>query len=208
MSNSTNLKIRNHYTDIYGKERKNRVRFTPQQTQAILASQYSGIQLIIGPPGTGKTDTLVQIVNLLYHNFPDQRILLITRSNQALNDIFTKISHLNIDEKHLLRLGMGQKDLRLGKQFGKSGRIDYMLSRRIFVLQEALKIQDSLGAKYVTDFTCETAEKFYEILVLPYWEMFREKLSQFKGNELEAYVKQSFSFSRYIAELIGAPLEE
>jgi intron-binding protein aquarius len=47
--------------------------------------------MVVGPPGTGKTDTAVQILNALYHNCPSQRTLIITHSNQALNDLFEKI---------------------------------------------------------------------------------------------------------------------
>ena len=47
--------------------------------------------MVVGPPGTGKTDTAVQIMHVLYHNCPGQRTLLITHSNQALNDLFEKI---------------------------------------------------------------------------------------------------------------------
>jgi intron-binding protein aquarius len=47
--------------------------------------------LIVGPPGTGKTDVAVQIISNIYHNFPQQRTLLIARSNQALNQLFEKI---------------------------------------------------------------------------------------------------------------------
>ena len=39
--------------------------------------------MVVGPPGTGKTDTAVQIMNVLYHNCPGQRTLLITHSNQV-----------------------------------------------------------------------------------------------------------------------------
>ena len=47
--------------------------------------------MVVGPPGTGKTDTAVQIMHVLYHNCPGQRTLLIAHSNQALNDLFEKI---------------------------------------------------------------------------------------------------------------------
>ena len=63
--------------------------------------------MVVGPPGTGKTDTAVQILNVLYHNCPGQRTLLITHSNQALNDLFEKIMQRDVPARYLLRLGMG-----------------------------------------------------------------------------------------------------
>lgn len=53
--------------------------------------------MVVGPPGTGKTDTAVQILNVLYHNCPSQRTLIITHSNQALNDLFEKIMQVWMD---------------------------------------------------------------------------------------------------------------
>ena len=39
--------------------------------------------MVVGPPGTGKTDVAVQIISNIYHNFPDQRTLIVTHSNQV-----------------------------------------------------------------------------------------------------------------------------
>ena len=50
-----------------------------------------GLTMVVGPPGTGKTDVAVQIVNNIYHNCPTGRTLLVTHSNHALNDLFEKI---------------------------------------------------------------------------------------------------------------------
>lgn len=57
--------------------------------------------MVVGPPGTGKTDTAVQILNVLYHNCPSQRTLIITHSNQALNDLFEKI--MEVRSNHQLK---------------------------------------------------------------------------------------------------------
>lgn len=62
--------------------------------EAIRAGTNEGLSLVLGPPGTGKTDVAVQIVSNLYHNYPDQKILLVTHSNQALNNLFEKIVNL------------------------------------------------------------------------------------------------------------------
>lgn len=61
------------------------------QTEAIKSGVQPGLTMVVGPPGTGKTDTAVQIMHVLYHNCPGQRTLLIAHSNQALNDLFEKI---------------------------------------------------------------------------------------------------------------------
>lgn len=74
---------------------------------------------MVGPPGTGKTDVAVQIISNLYHNFPQQRTLIVTHSNQALNQLFEKIMALDIDERHLLRLGHGEEALETDKDFSR-----------------------------------------------------------------------------------------
>ena len=75
------------------------------QIEAIRSGLNPGLTLVVGPPGTGKTDVAVQIISNLYHNYPNQRILMVAHSNQALNDLFEKIMERDIAEHHLLRLG-------------------------------------------------------------------------------------------------------
>ena len=41
---------------------KNKVRFTPRQVESIGSGVQLGLTLVVGPPGTGKTDVTVQIV--------------------------------------------------------------------------------------------------------------------------------------------------
>ncbi len=64
--------------------------------EAIKAGTNPGLTMVVGPPGTGKTDIAVQIIANLYHNFTDQHTLLVTHSNQALNQLFEKIMALGI----------------------------------------------------------------------------------------------------------------
>ena len=51
--------------------------------EAIRSGVNPGLTLVVGPPGTGKTDVAVQIISNLYHNFPEQRTLLVTHSNHV-----------------------------------------------------------------------------------------------------------------------------
>jgi superfamily II DNA or RNA helicase len=65
--------------------------YTPAQVEALRSGMNQGLTMIVGPPGTGKTDVAVQIICNLYHNYPTQKILLVAHSNTALNDLFEKI---------------------------------------------------------------------------------------------------------------------
>ena len=146
-----------------------------------------GLTLIVGPPGTGKTDVAVQIIANLYHNQPTQRTLIITHSNQALNQIFDKIVQLDIDERHCVRLGHGEEQLETLKDFSKYGRVNYFLAKRIELLAEVNRLaaryaRDTFGFSFsslrslniVGDFgyTCETASYFYSFHLVPRWEAF------------------------------------
>lgn len=146
--------------------------FTPTQVEAIKSGMQPGLTLVVGPPGTGKTDVAVQIISNIYHNFPNQRTLIVTHSNQALNQLFDKIVALDIDERHLLRLGHGEEALETEKDFSRYGRVNYVLAKRLDLLMEVEKLQKSLKVEGDVAYTCETAGHFYLYQVLSRWEHF------------------------------------
>ncbi|CEM26013.1 unnamed protein product [Vitrella brassicaformis CCMP3155] len=158
--------------------RVNGVRFTPAQVEAIRSGVNPGLTMVVGPPGTGKTDTAVQIVNLLYHNFPNERTLLVAHSNQALNDLFEKIVALDIDERYLLRLGRGERLLEMDKDFSKWGRVNHMLLRRIECLDKVGRLATSLGLSSDVAYSCETAAHFYLYHIVSRIEEYRLNLTK------------------------------
>jgi len=156
----------------------NSVRFTPTQVEAIRSGTNPGLTMVVGPPGTGKTDVAVQIISNLYHNFPEQRTLIVTHSNQALNQLFEKIMALDVDERHLLRLGHGEEALETEKDFSRYGRVNYVLAKRIELLDEVSRLQKSLGVVGDVAYTCETARYFFLYQILSRWEEYIGKLEQ------------------------------
>lgn len=58
---------------------------------------------------------------MLYHNYPQQRTLVVAHSNQALNDVFSKTIQRDVPARYLLRLGMGQEDLDTDVDFSRTG---------------------------------------------------------------------------------------
>lgn len=149
--------------------------------------------MIIGPPGTGKTDVAVQIITNVYKQSPKSQILLITRSNQALNHIFQKISESNIDPLHLLRLGHGHEDMLSLESWGKTGRINSFLEKRTQLLNEATKLAVSLDYPVDHTTTCESSEYFYSNYILPLWNQYKTAFLNIPDKDVTE-IRQNFPF--------------
>lgn len=150
----------------------NTVRFTPAQVEAIVSGTQPGLSVIVGPPGTGKTDVATQIINNIYHNFPNERTLLIAHSNQALNKLFQKIVSLDIDERHLLRLGHGEEELETESNYSKYGRVESFFDNRNHYLSEISRLAASIEAQGAHGNSCETAGYFNIVYIQPAWAKF------------------------------------
>ncbi|XP_073783162.1 RNA helicase aquarius isoform X2 [Danio rerio] len=184
----------------YNQPKRNTIQFTPTQIEAIRAGMQPGLTMVVGPPGTGKTDVAVQIISNLYHNFPEQRTLIVTHSNQALNQLFEKIMALDIDERHLLRLGHGEEELETEKDFSRYGRVNYVLSRRLELLQEVARLQESLDVPGDVSYTCETAGHFYLYQIMSRWEEYMSKVKPKPGREVPTEdVATHFPFHKYFS---------
>ena len=177
--------------------KKNAVPFTPVQTEAIRSGLNHGLTMVVGPPGTGKTDVAVQIVSNLYHSFPEQRTLIVTHANQALNDIFSKIMVRDIDERYLLRLGHGEKNLDTDKKFDVRGRVDFMLGQRLKQLAAVEHLGKSLGLADDVGYTCETAAHFNLFHIKSRWTAYVGELEE----QPDKAVAELFPFSAFFADV-------
>ncbi|KAK2594216.1 hypothetical protein QQS21_008058 [Conoideocrella luteorostrata] len=176
----------------------NSVRFTPAQVEAIMSGSQPGLTVIVGPPGTGKTDVATQIINNIYHNFPHEKTLLIAHSNQALNQLFAKIVALDIDERHLLRLGHGEEDLATDGSFGKHGRVESFIDNRQLLLLEVGKLASGLGAPGAHNNSAETAGYFNKVYVEPAWNRFQHVAAS--AETTAADLVKAFPFHYYFAD--------
>ena len=173
------------------------VRFTPKQIEAIISGTQPGLTVIVGPPGTGKTDVATQTINLLYHNFPSERILLVAHSNQALNQLFQKIIALDIDPRHLLRLGHGEEELETEASYSKYGRVESFLENRQAYLAEVNRLAASIGAEGAHGASCETADYFNQVFIKPAWQRFWDTIDA-EDATTEA-VLAAFPFHKYFS---------
>ena len=178
--------------------KKNAIKFTPTQVEAVRSGMQPGLTVVVGPPGTGKTDVAVQIISNLYHNFPQQRTLIVTHSNQALNQLFEKIMQLDINERHLLRLGHGEEELDTEKDFSRYGRVNFVLAKRLELLEEVGKLQNTLGVPGDVSYTCETAGHFFLYQILSRWEKYESQV--LKAKTVEA-IQDHFPFHHFFHDV-------
>merc|ERR1740117_484455 len=167
---------------------------------SVRAATNPGLTVIVGPPGTGKTDTAVQIVSNIYHTFRQQRTLIITHSNQALNDVFEKLMERDIDERYLLRLGHGEELLETEKDFSRQGRVNYMLKRRLELLVRVETLGKTLEVTADVGYTCETAQYFYLSTILARWELFEAEATRQGSADGRATVNRIFPFAEFFAD--------
>ncbi|XP_045453071.1 RNA helicase aquarius [Melitaea cinxia] len=178
---------------LYNEPKKNNIMFTPTQVEAIRSGMQPGLTLVVGPPGTGKTDVAVQIISNLYHNFPWERTLVVTHSNQALNQLFEKVAELDVDERHLLRLGHGEEALQTDKDFSRYGRVNYVLAKRMELLEQVGRLQNTLNVTADASATCELAHHFYVYHVKPRWQYFIHQCNK-KEHQTPDLVQKNFPF--------------
>ncbi|KDP40504.1 hypothetical protein JCGZ_24503 [Jatropha curcas] len=177
--------------------KQNSVRFTSTQVGAIISGIQPGLSMVVGPPGTGKTDTAVQILNVLYHNCPSQRTLIITHSNQALNDLFEKIMQRDVPARYLLRLGQGEQELATDLDFSRQGRVNAMLVRRLELLGEVERLARSLQLPEDVGYTCETAGYFWLLHVYSRWELFLAACAD--NEDKPTFVQDRFPFKEFFS---------
>lgn len=177
--------------------KSNKVRFTSAQVEAIASGTQPGLTVIVGPPGTGKTDVATQIISNIYHNFPSERTLLIAHSNQALNQLFQKIIALDIDERHLLRLGHGEEELDTDSNYSKYGRVESFLDNRNNYLSEVMRLAASINAQGAHGNSCETAGYFNTVYIQPAWAKFWDRVNSEQASTED--IVASFPFHTYFS---------
>jgi len=104
---------------------------------------------------------------------------------------------LDIDERHLLRLGHGQEMLETDKNFSEKGRVNYMLGVRLELLKQVEKLTQSLGMPQNAAYSCESAHHFYKQNIHGIWEQFLQVLSE--GKNTKKAVSDNFPFATYFA---------
>ena len=89
-------------------------------------------------------------------------------------------------QRHLLRLGHGEEMLDTEKDFSRYGRVNYVLGKRLELLDEVDKLQRSFQDNLfeTASFSCETAIQFYCNVILPKWKLFENQIKEKWRNDV------------------------
>jgi hypothetical protein len=121
------------------------------QKIAILKAASQEVTFIWGPPGTGKTQTLTEIINIFLKN--QKRVLLASHTNLAIDQVLQRIAQ-NSNHAAIIEEG---KILRCGIPSIKNGNIESLLPETILKrllkphydnLEELKKKQKTLDKEY------------------------------------------------------------
>jgi len=161
----------------------------------------------------------VQILSCLYHSFPEQRTVVITHSNAALNDIFAKVVQRgDVDELSMIRLGSGERTLKTDSSFDftKAGRATFCLEKRMQLLEKVQELSDSMGisgkhnrgSDGAPGYTCESADYFRRHNVQKAVGSFQSWVVTEKIKPDDAVPWSAFPFSKFCASSAPSTLAE
>jgi intron-binding protein aquarius len=186
-SNKSLHDIKEHFNPpVYSPERT--VRYTPEQVEGIALGLLPGIHLIHGPPGTGKTEICLELVVQALANFPDKRILIVSHSTSAIDDLFAKLHRSGkIRSDQIMKLGQTESKSDSEVDFTRFGRINHMLKTRLELIAKIEQLSRDIDVDMTNRLTCETASIFLHSQINGRWDSFCQKSFKDKIELLSAY---------------------
>ncbi|KAL0251897.1 hypothetical protein GEMRC1_001109 [Eukaryota sp. GEM-RC1] len=173
--------------------------YTEAQFFSIISALCPGLSMVVGPPGTGKSDVASQVVasllqSSIINECSSSRVLVITHSNDALNQLFEKVVDRGVDVSRLVRLGHGESRLSTsGQDFSREGRVAAVLAKRSYLIDTVNQLVGVIGLTTVE--TCESA-----LIVL---DLIDEKWKDFLIEGENAIKNHHFDFYRTSCPLLS-----
>lgn len=112
------------------------------QFQAVRNAMSSQISIIEGPPGTGKTQTILNIIANIVKN--GQTVAVVSNNNAATDNVYEKLQKYNLDYL-CARLGKRKnKEEFINKQTGKYPEFVDKLENEVSIKNEILELNQSI----------------------------------------------------------------
>lgn len=171
-SNQDLKDLAQHFNDKASTYRSDGLNLNPAQLSAVIRSQLPGIHLIEAAPGTGKSLVVKESIKQSLANYPDHRILIVSRSSDTVTRLLNEIES-SVGEDLIMRLDAGPKDAVY--DFSQLGRVNHVLKRRLELLEKVQEVAKSVGLELHTQLTCETAEILFKSQFLSRWSTFESE---------------------------------
>ena len=114
---------------------------------------------------------LSQLISSIYSTYPDQKTILVGRSNQSIDSLLVSVLERGVEESHVVRLGgfskLTAEDSIFGFDFSGYGRLELCLANRMNLLsniQELGNALSSFAGLSIGDvgYSCETCHSFFK----------------------------------------------
>jgi intron-binding protein aquarius len=184
------LTIRQTQSQKYTASVINGARFEASEGKFLLRALFRGLTLANYENSISHYDLLAQLILNISASFPKSKILLVCRSNKFLNAICDQVLQRGFDEAYFLRLGQGETAMSDSRDFSKFGRVNFMLQKRLDLLQEVRRIATVLensassGTGYggsdhsiaeAAGYSCDAAKHYFLYRIEPLWQEFKKK---------------------------------
>ncbi|CCH40873.1 Intron-binding protein aquarius [Wickerhamomyces ciferrii] len=161
------------------------LQFNEQQTKALISSLSNGLTLIEGPSGSGKKQVINTSINTLVENYPNEKILIISKNGGTLNQLFQALdkpnegvdTHFNLTDSEAKQNSIQKANTTLG-----------------VLLQEVDQLAVSLGLDPLYGDSGISALQFFTHQVKPLFEKF---LNEIKSNKTVKTLKESYPFAKF-----------
>lgn len=130
------------------------------QTAAVKSALNNNVTYIWGPPGTGKTSVIAQIIHNLYRN--ERSVLLISHTNTAVDGAIAKIDkeygecYQEITPYPLLRLGKAFQEL--PERLSLEAHVEE-LGKELYTRKEEIEKQEQQGRKKLAEIDASFLKK-------------------------------------------------
>ncbi|KAK5669780.1 hypothetical protein QVD99_004160 [Batrachochytrium dendrobatidis] len=185
-------------TDNFAKAKS--LKFTREQSDAIISGSIKGLTLISGVPGSGKTSIAAQIVSNIVNGCPSDRTLVVAPTQRQLVRLLGNLIQFGVNERYVISLSHGFGELRADSDeaLGKLGRINHLLSRRKHLLTRVDQLAKSIGVPGEHGSSCETANYFYSFHVNSLWTQYLEDSSR---QSSLASITKNFPFTHFFTSV-------
>ncbi|CCG83306.1 putative DEAD helicases superfamily protein [Taphrina deformans PYCC 5710] len=141
---------------VENRVKHNDTRFTAEQIRAICAGTTSGLTLVDGPAGSGKTAIAAQTLSNIYLSEPEHRSIVVCKNEKCMKRLVDSLEGTQVESCHIFKYSAIDDEDFTG--------IAGVLRERTKLLREVSHLATSLGVPGDHGSSCESAAYFFDTI--------------------------------------------